>query len=202
MKIFFIGFNKTGTTTYYNLFKDTHKSIHNCKWAFVSKWDNNDMIKKYLSRADVYCDGECSDFKKLNNLYPNSKFILNTRPIKVWIYSRIKHIYRDYPKIQTGILSREWNRENDKEKIIKKWIVKRMNYHNQVKKYFENKNNLLILNLYDEKLLEKINNFCGTEFNKLPNENTREEIKYETKEYWYKIIDKVLNELNIDKNCC
>ena len=30
-----------------------------------------------------------------------------------------------------------------------------MNYHNQVKKYFENKNNLLILNLYDEKLLEK-----------------------------------------------
>ena len=50
--------------------------------------------------------------------------------------------------------------------------------------------------------LKKINNFCGTEFNKLPNENTREEIKYETKEYWYKIIDKVLNELNIDKNCC
>jgi len=86
MKIFFIGFNKTGTTTYYNLLKDKYKSVHNCKWSFISRLDNTKKVKKYFSKSDVFCDGECSNFSKLDKLYPNSKFILNTRPIKDWIY--------------------------------------------------------------------------------------------------------------------
>jgi len=60
----------------------------------------------------------------------------------------------------------------------------------------------MILNLYDENIIEKINSFLQTNFTKLPNENTREEIKFETKEYWYKMINKVLIDLEIESDLC
>ena len=78
-KIFFLGYNKTATCSIYQLM-----TTNGIKCQHDSKWD----IDKYRA----FCDcGDLQDYKKLYEMYPNSYFILNTRNIKDWLLSRLKH---------------------------------------------------------------------------------------------------------------
>ena len=106
-KIFIIGFNKTATRAFHNLFKASNiKSVH---------WDNGDLAKKIVDnhKSDkpllngyeeyqAFSDMEFVSktltlyphrtlFKKLHHCYPGSYFILNTRNVYDWIESRKAH---------------------------------------------------------------------------------------------------------------
>lgn len=115
-KIFQIGFNKCGTYSIYHLFnqysRPRHKTIHwdHGKLAY-SIYNNITSGKAFpLSEYDqyfVFTDMECFIADDSNNIrhitiykdffdlldinYPDSVFILNTRPVDHWIKSRLQH---------------------------------------------------------------------------------------------------------------
>ena len=80
-KIFVIGFNKTGTTSFDDLFKNLGiNSIH-----------DTIPVMEIIDKYDAFTDGEHPNFSEYFEKYPDSLFILNTRPMKNWLISRYKH---------------------------------------------------------------------------------------------------------------
>ena len=167
-KFFFIGFNKTGTSTYHNTLSPYIRSTHNIKWPKKSR---NAKNLDYFKKFDCYSDGELADFKRLAEAFPDANFILNTRGLYSWIYSRIKHIYRNYPGGAKGWMAREWHSYSDKSKIIKLWITRRNNYYRKVLRYFHNRTNFKLLNISDKNLKGKLESFTGFPIKKVVNSN-------------------------------
>lgn len=172
MKLFFIGFNKTGTSTYYELFKTILQSTHNIEWCEVSNNNDKKSFMEYFKRYDCYSDGQLANYQRLDDYFPESKFILNTRGLYDWLFSLIKHI-ENLRKTRITIhdnwyISKEYINSNDKMDIIIKWIKKRNKYHKKCIKYFTYRSNFLILNINDKNLYTKL-----SDFTKLPisNEN-------------------------------
>jgi hypothetical protein len=93
-KIFFIGFNKTGTTTYAKIVGQQFKSTHNTRWTGKSRTLSDAKLLNAFKNNTCYSDGEMCDFKRLDKLFPDSKFILNDRNIKNWLYSRVLWVHR------------------------------------------------------------------------------------------------------------
>ncbi len=154
-KIFCIGFNKTGTQSLYQLFILWGLNpYHGIDW----RSDGNIAI---LNQFNCFLDGEPDlknyDFEKLDQLFPQSKFILQIRNLDDWIASRLAHIVKDKMKnihIDIGT----WNDTDDN---ILKWVEKRNNYHRAVLDYFNvRSDDLLIINYpKDELAATKIANF-------------------------------------------
>jgi hypothetical protein len=145
-KIFVIGFNKTGTTSLHNLFiKQNISSIHTTEHIC----DNN-LIDKY----DAFSDGIHYDFQSYYNKYPNSLFILNTRPIKNWLISRYKHaVNKQFTKSWCWPVSTE--RTN-------KWIEDLETHFKNVLDFFNDKpEQLLIVNIERKKWENKVLDFIG-----------------------------------------
>ena len=93
MKIFCIGFNKTGTKTLHCWLEWVGiKSTHNVEWPQRTRELSDEQLMKYLAPHDAYSDGEMADFRRLSRLYPESIFLLNTRSMKSWLESRVKHV--------------------------------------------------------------------------------------------------------------
>ena len=81
MKIFSIGFNKTGTTSIHNLLmRHGINSVHTKR-----------HVLEIIGRYEAFTDGSHYDFRKYYEQYPDALFILNTRPIRKWLISRYKH---------------------------------------------------------------------------------------------------------------
>ena len=173
MKIFFIGFNKTGTTTYHKSFGKLIRSKHSTDWPKKSHSLDDDEFINFFSKWDCYSDGELCNFKRLNLYFKNSLFILNTRNLYDWIYSRIKHIYRDFPKKATGEMATEWHKYDDKFNIIKLWILRRNNYYKEVLNYFKNKNNFIMIDIYSKNLKYELSNFTGLNIKTIVKSNIR-----------------------------
>jgi hypothetical protein len=119
-KIFQIGFNKCGTTSIHNLFVQCGlKSVHHGKGIIARKICyniiNNKKMLDGVDKYDCYTDIESvhhmqypfiTHYKLLDEQYPNSLFILNTRPINKWIESRLKNylvIYKKYSGINNQV---------------------------------------------------------------------------------------------------
>lgn len=151
MKIFVIGFNKTGTCSIHYLFKQVNiNSIHTDKPIF-------DFIDKY----DAFSDGDHYNFEKYYEKYPDSLFILNTRPIYNWLVSRYKHAYSIYVKETLKKTGKCWcwpisdNKTNG-------WIRDRENHYKKVFSFFANKpKQLLIINIEKEGFENVILEFIG-----------------------------------------
>ena len=80
-KIFVIGFNKTATSSFHALFNLLGiNSVH-----------TDVPIMEIIDDYDAFTDGYHLKFTDYFNKYPDSLFILNTRPIKNWLVSRYKH---------------------------------------------------------------------------------------------------------------
>jgi len=94
-KIFCIGFNKTGTTTLHRYFELAGlKSSHDATYQKQSRTLGRAELLSYLGSYDAFTDGERADYVRLAELYPDAKFILNTRELKKWLESRVKHVFR------------------------------------------------------------------------------------------------------------
>jgi hypothetical protein len=126
MKYFVIGFNKTATCTFHQLFlKNQIKSQHTEK-----KWATD--------RYDAFADGgDLQNFKELDTKYPNSVFILNVRRLDRWLLSRFKH----------GLQAPEKNAwaYPPTIQLCKNWIDEREQYYQKVLTYFKDRPNKLLI---------------------------------------------------------
>lgn len=216
-KIFQIGFNKCGTSSLYCLFKDycvpNVKSVH---WDYANlalTIRNNLLNKKPLLKnyeTNVFFSDMESIFYNENNevefieaykyytllddQYPNSKFILNTRPIDKWITSRLNHkgyfskiinfqisntlnnyeyinYYKNFYKTENLIL------------IINRWKKDYKDHINLVRKYFSNRSNDFLEYNIERDNFSKIKEFFNInniKFNidKMPHVNETFSYKY------------------------
>jgi len=145
-KYFVIGFNKTATLTFHQLFlQNGLTSCHNGKYqtnklkiglisSYVHEWCDLDS---YMCFSD---NGQCQDFKMLHAKYPNSIFILNLRRLDEWLISRFKH----------GLTyNQSWAYPYTEIKC-KEWIKKREEYYKTLLDFFKDKSDKLIIVSIDE----------------------------------------------------
>lgn len=140
-KIFGIGLSKTGTTSL------TH-AFHILGYRFL-----HEPIEKRLFNLSHATLGACDvpvaiHYKKLDKHYPNSKFIYTIRDKDSWLISIESHYKRRPPE-----LIKEFQRENRialfgrltfNEQVFSD-VYDSHDYH--VRKYFEHRDDLMILNI-------------------------------------------------------
>jgi len=158
-KIFQIGFNKCGTTSLHNFFKaNMLRSVHWDGGRLAKTIKHNfetgqDILTGY-QQYDCYTDMEnatndifayVSYFKEFDRQYPNSKFILNIRPLDKWIASRLKHGRCTYVKIY------EENFEMEADAVVEMWKADWEKHTQAVIDYFKDRpDDLLIFDIESE----------------------------------------------------
>ena len=150
-KVFAIGENKSGTTSLHRIFQDFgYRSYHGTKWRDTSRTG-------FYRLYDGFCDGIPDDFRELDRLFPNARFILQVRALDAWIDSRLEHIRRLPPGKKRHPL---WT---IKESSIRAWTVQRNAYHIDVLTHFRDRpGDLLLVNyIRDPQAAEKIADFLG-----------------------------------------
>ncbi len=162
-KVFCIGLNKTGTTSLHFAFQ----KLGLCSFHGGS----------FDSRIDAFSDGRYFEqFIELDKLCPNSKFILNTRDLRDWIMSRIKHCQR-------GHYTPGWETDSRCDaNRIREWVQERWNLHQRIYQYFYNErlngiHNLLVFDVCAGDGYQKMCPFLGLSriAEKFPKANTRNE---------------------------
>ena len=173
LKVFFIGFNKSGTTTYHNIMSQKFKSKHNTEWAKRSR-DNRKgyayRLKQYFKSADSWSDGESPDYKRLDEVFPNAKFILNTRCERSWLISLVRHVHRPAALQLKGQHYREFfvQGAGREQSVISMWLKRRRAYHRSVYKYFGNQttSKFTVLDIENDDVVARLSNFLGVQLNK------------------------------------
>ena len=156
LRIFQIGFNKCGTRSLFHFFKDNNiSSIHydggKIANSMLRHYNNNEpMIDIRYKNTCFFSDMEnifrkkplyigLLFFKELSYDYPNSIFILNIRDKNNWLKSRCLHKKGDYLKDTSSKLNLS------EEEVIKLWSNQWDTHINNVKIFFKDKPNRLII---------------------------------------------------------
>lgn len=180
-KAFFIGFNKTATSSLHSLFLNSgYKSIHwtDGKGCYALDMYNNLKNKKpildkidadcltdicsvpgyfpHLEGNDLYLDAEFF-YKKWYAEYPDSYYILQTRNMKDWIHSRIHHQRGKY------LMKFQKYFNMKRKEVVEMWIKQYKDHHKNVKTFFTNKKNFIIFNI-DKDPIQKVINFVKDDF--------------------------------------
>ena len=171
-KIFFVGSNKTGTTSVHRTFnKYDISSIHDARWVSRS-WDCDE---EYFQRATVFSDGiRVANLSWLDQTF-DAFFILNTRNVRDWVVSAWNHRRR-----RTNRSPNEYY-EPEKERLIQR-ILNRNIHHKEVLDYFIDRDNFMILNVVDsadDVVVEKLSKATGINIVAL----VRAHVHSETTEY-------------------
>jgi len=177
-KVFFIGFNKTATVAFHNLFLDSgYASWHNCcrknKKKNLGKTMHynlqNDLpILTGIDDAIAYSDlggsykdsiiEGCTLYKEMYKEYPDSYFILQTRPKNKWLQSRMR--WRDLPQRVATILN------ITVEETLERWRTEWDEHHNNVRIFFKNNPNFLEYNIETDDI-HKLIRHVSKDFNLL-----------------------------------
>ena len=166
-KIFIIGFNKTATRTLSHYFNANGvRSIHWDKGKLAEaihlNYKSNKNILEGYEDYVVFSDMEnmsknihayATYYKEFDKQYPESKFILNIRYVGDWIESRNNQGNGHYTKKTCELLGLT------KEEVNNKWREDYKNHIQNVKEYFFDKPNKLLIFHINEDEVEKINNF-------------------------------------------
>ena len=148
--VFFIGFNRTATRAFHELFLSHGiPSVH---------WDKNRIVKKMLkniysgkrilsgydSRFVVFSDLILSNtriwiegnqfFRELYRDYPGALFVLNTRPTSDWIRSRESQ--KDGQNLKRQLLLLQ---STDPQMAIEHWRRQKLSHEAQVRDFFKDK---------------------------------------------------------------
>lgn len=162
VKIFCIGFNKTGTLSLHNFFESLgFKSTHDPFWWYFNKISDFDKFDAYSDGYERYKGTALfPDLEFLESSF-DCKFILNTRQLDKWLLSRFRHNHPDY------LIGHASNKFDDK--LFLRWVNDRNYWHQKVYDYFKDKDNLLIVNIDDdENMGYKICDFLGVERKHFP----------------------------------
>ena len=193
MKIFQIGFNRCGTTSIYHFFNSKCENKPRClHWQegdlalkmFINLKNKKPILEGPYENFDVYTDmqafirsseGEALLFlahmdcyKLLDEQYPGSKFILNTRNVYNWVASRIRH-YRSYKQDYMALMESIYKTNNVLDVWMKQWVE----HHDDVVNYFKGRDDLLILDIERDSGQKIVNFFPELKFsdNILPKMN-------------------------------
>ena len=189
-KLFFVGLNKTGTTSFHNFFtKNGYTSVHTGKW-----WSYT--IPRQFRDYEVFTDGyeeynypgsfpSFPDIHKLILMFPSSKFIVQKRNIKSWLISRLEKVHKQ-----------QFHTIHDPEKKIyfrylKHASINRLFWHRHLDYFLEKNKNFLEINLEDSENILLLENFLKVEFKfkKIPYEN----ITDNKKSFIEEIVEEFLN---------
>lgn len=173
-KVFFIGFNKCGTTSFHNFFsKQGLKSVHwrigneiiALKISSLSEHKHN--LKRYLDRWTVYSDMTFASsfgmvdankhFEAFHELYPDAYFILNDRDEDRWITSRLRHHTGRYCQQAMQFYGCD---ERGVESI---WREQRRQHVQNVLTYFNGSKNFIHYHLETDRI-EKVVDFLAPTF--------------------------------------
>lgn len=131
-KIFFLGFNKTGTTSVYeSLSKAGIKTCHNLEYVLSSYIGN----RSFFNGFTAFTDGSGQDYHWLNQNFSNAHFILLTRDNYNWISSRFNHTVRNTKNSLTGKIL--FFLFNQFPSVLEKQIKQKILYENRVRHYFK-----------------------------------------------------------------
>ena len=152
-KVFFIGYNKTATSTIHKLFaKNKIKSLHSRRWG----------LKKHQVFSDT---GEILDpkvkydYESYLHNYPASLCVLNTRGLDGWLRSRCRHYY--WRGAEPGKI--DWGYPVDRD-MIKLWIRSRNEYYVNLFMYFsEYPTKLAIVDIDDANWIKFLCDFLDLE---------------------------------------
>ena len=177
-KVFFIGFNKTATISFHKFFEQQgYKSFHHIKkkkYLGKSILDNLQEGKELLygiDKYDIYSDfcystenilyEATENFKLLDQQYPNSYFILQTRDEDDWIKSRFNHKSKNAEDFYVRA-KKALNLNNSELK--KYWLENRKILHKEIRDYFKNHNKFIEFNI-DIDSIDKIIKFLRKDYN-------------------------------------
>lgn len=192
MKIFCIGYNKTGTTSLERLMNNNNiisapqrPFEYNLESYFYDNYSTFvKMIKNDYYEYTFFQDVPFSlpnFYKTLDEEFENAKFILTVRDTEdVWYNSMVRFYKKMFlnfynPKNIGGyvyegvlfkILTQVYGAPKEdpyNEKILKNSYL---NHILEVKEYFKDRDNLLVINLKEDNLIEKLEKFIGNEFKK------------------------------------
>lgn len=159
-KIFIIGLPRTGTTS-----ASVALLNHGFKVAHTA------YTKHAFELADVISDAPCfNDYKELDALFPNSKFVYLHRDVKKWIPSMQMLLTKMIPQLapKTGYLHNILKRciyqvfelSTTENPLHENHLEKCFNHHKeQVFNYFENRDDLLTLDISVDNSLSKLLHF-------------------------------------------
>lgn len=180
-KIFFLGLNKNATTSFYSFFQ---KNGYLCEdstnwWCYRTKEEfrgrevfTDGYEKKYRNKDGNKIFTCWPNIRFLNETFPNSYYILQTRPMKDWLLSR-QLKYASGPND---------NRKSENEilRSIHEDYIIRLYWHEKVKFYahtlFEQTNSqftIIDISTPNEEIINKLQNFLKVKFKDglLVNEN-------------------------------
>lgn len=175
--IFFIGFNKSATTTIASFFQSNgYRSVHWDDNRLVEKMLNNifegkPVLQGYSERFVVFTDmiyaseNEVIEgnhlFKRMESDYPNSLFILNNRDTKDWLSSRSNHgrgVY-GYPRFLQ--MSKAALGGVSESLVLKFWTELKSSFESDVREHFKNSPNFLEIDIADPLAPKRISEFTG-----------------------------------------
>ncbi len=194
-KIFCIGLNKTGTSSFHEAIKILgFKSVHfldddgnNIKDIVENNYLKKNDILKGLEKYDAFSDWnrlhDIAIFKEFDKQYPGSKFIMNTRDINAWLDSREKHVKRNQEK-------KRRNPEADVSwlKIERAaWEKQFTNHYAAILAYFEERpDDLLVFDVTKGDGWEKLCPFLGlpVRTDPFPKKNVASKFKTLLNRFW------------------
>lgn len=167
MKIFCIGFHKTGTTSLALALEMLGYQVTGPNGVRDPNIAQNvyNLAESLVKKYDAFQDNPWPIiYKYLDEKYPNSKFILTVRDSKSWIKSQVRHFDRKETPMRNWIYGVGCPKGN--ENIY----LKRFERHNkEVIHYFRNRpNDLLVLDLAKGDGWEKLCSFLGAEIPNTP----------------------------------
>lgn len=176
---FFIGFNKTGTTSIHETLSQAgFKSVHNPSWT----WRTYSPLKIIaLKNSQMYSDGECPFFPGLMKTFPDSNLIYQSRDWRPWLLSRCVHVESN--KRRNG--RTDWI-DNSPESI-RVWIDRRLWFENKVRSFPTIKR----ISLGDTSWLNTISESVGVSLKEV-RANVRKHRNHSKLKQFTEIIDEIL----------
>lgn len=180
-KVFLIGFNKCGTRSFHDLFvRSGYDGVHWAKGRLALDIDESwstgmTPLQGFADDAVVFSDMECvhlgSDnfvegykyFAFLDEKFPDSRFILNTRDVDKWLASRMAHARGRYARYYMDHLGLE-----DRSDLEAYWRNDWHLHHRQVLDHFGGPGGKLMTYDIERDTPEKIAEFLSDRFDISP----------------------------------
>jgi hypothetical protein len=156
-KVFFIGYNKTATTTIHKLFaKNKVKSLHSRRWGLKN-------FQIFSDTGDILNPKVKYDYENYLKRYPQSLCVLNTRSLDGWLYSRCRHYY--WRGTHPGKPDFGYPVDRD---MIKLWVENRNKYYVDLLRYFlDYPAKLAIIDIDDDYWIRFLCDFLDLEYHNI-----------------------------------
>ena len=185
MKVFQIGFPKCGTKSIAKFF--SINGIRSISWKkkqdsiFYSNLKSGVHLFKGIENYSVFTDSEFirNEFSLIDQIYPNSKFIYNIRPLNQWLNSRLNGKYAGGIQPIDALYNktyREYYSITSDHQFLELCKYEWLYHKSRIERYFVGKNatKLLIFDIENDstkKIVDFLPEFTFTNL-KFPKENT------------------------------